>query len=457
MEHNKLPGLMQPVEKLARAVNAASELARSASTNAAGSIYIPNGDGTGTLIGEINGLDDTGTPVGKIEYLYDTVPPSAPTGLTWTSDRGDITGHWDGSLTEGIPSDFAYVELRVSDESSTMAGRLAIAGSTTAPEMTVGTKYDCYAVAVDVQGNVSEESEHTTLECVDKVEALKDAVNEDVEAVKKQAETLEKSLSDANQKIEQVATDVDGIKTTAENAAKTAEESLTVATEAKQTATEISTTAEAAFESANSALEQSSEAVQKADSYSVSITEAVDTANSALEQASNALQTANGFQQTVEETYLTKTEAEGQYASIASVSDVKQTANGIEISLSRVITESSENKDNIEGLLTKTAWIRFGETSLNDGQQGLILGSEDEEAGDITLQLINNQLAFVQDGVPVAYITDNLFNIKQGVLTEELHLGERTETAGSWIWRKRPNEHLGLRHQIAGASTLVVD
>lgn len=105
----------------------------------------------------------------------------------------------------------------------------------------------------------------------------------------------------------------------------------------------------------------------------------------------------------------------------------------------------------VAALNSKTGWVRFGTTDLNDGQQGLILGSEDRDAGDITLQLVNNQLAFVQDGVPVAYITDNLFHIRQGVLTEELHLGEQTDTTSSWVWKKRASEHLGLRYQPKSA------
>lgn len=98
-------------------------------------------------------------------------------------------------------------------------------------------------------------------------------------------------------------------------------------------------------------------------------------------------------------------------------------------------------------------WLRIGATDLNSGQTGLIIGKGTGEDGalndgDITLQLINNKLAFMQVGQtePVAYITDQLFHIRSGVLTEELHLGEQDETSGSWIWKKRANNHLGLRY-----------
>lgn len=146
---------------------------------------------------------------------------------------------------------------------------------------------------------------------------------------------------------------------------------------------------------------------------------------------------------------------------------LQHTADGFVFDMSSITNLIAANKtagdkateqlsDQVAALNSKTGWIRFGTTDLNDGQQGLILGSEDRDAGDITLQLVNNQLAFVQDGQAVAYITDNLFHIRQGVLTEELHLGEQTDTTGSWVWKKRKSEHLGLRYQ-ATTSTLVVD
>lgn len=145
---------------------------------------------------------------------------------------------------------------------------------------------------------------------------------------------------------------------------------------------------------------------------------------------------------------------------------LRHTADGFVFDMSSVMDVIDANKDAanaatdvlnnaVSQLNAKTGWIRFGTTNLNDGQQGLILGSEDKDAGDITLQLVNNQLAFVQDGQAVAYITDNLFHIRQGVLTEELHLGEQTDTTGSWVWKKRASEHLGLRYQASTAALVV--
>lgn len=315
-KHDKLTGLMQPMERFARAINNSSAVARSTQTSKAGSIYIPNADGTATIIGEAAGVDETGAPAGRADFYGDTTPPSAPTGVTWTSESGAITGYWDGTLAEGVPADFSYVELRVDGE-STLAGRLKVAGSTSAVDLTVGSSYDCYAVAVDVQGNVSAESEHTSVVVVNTVET----VEADVSEVKDKAAALEAELDTTNQKVTQVVSDVEGVKTTAENAVEKADQSLTVATEAKQTATEVKTTADKAYADAESALTQSSEAKQTASELSGKVTEAVETANSAKTSATTAVQTVDSFKTEVSETYLTKDDAGTTYATKSSLTE----------------------------------------------------------------------------------------------------------------------------------------
>lgn len=83
----------------------------------------------------------------------------------------------------------------------------------------------------------------------------------------------------------------------------------------------------------------------------------------------------------------------------------------------------------------------------------LVLGKDGSE---LSLKITDRSINFMQGGERVAYMTGDLFHIRSGVLTEELHLGEQSETEGSWIWKKRANEHLGLRYAKPLTDGLVV-
>lgn len=90
------------------------------------------------------------------------------------------------------------------------------------------------------------------------------------------------------------------------------------------------------------------------------------------------------------------------------------------------------------------SYIRMG-TVDEDGETvpSLLLGKADSA---LQLSITNQSINFMQGDERVAYITGNMFHIANGVLTNELHLGEQTSTTGSWVWKKRANEHLGLRY-----------
>lgn len=316
--HTKLTGLMEPMEKLARVVNATNELARSTATGASGSIYIPNGDGTGTLIGEVNGVDETGTPIGRVDYLGDTTPPSKPIGVVFSTGSGKIDAFWDGTLLSGMPSDFAYVEFHAGDKLT--IGRLVEMGSVSC-EATVGQSYDCYAVAVDVQGNVSEVSDKQTIKVTNltsEAAAAAQAAKEQADKAANKAETLANDLDSANQKITEVSSDLEGIKTTAENAITKADESLKVSTEAQQTAQGVVTKA----------------------------TQAYENATEALNQASSATQTATEVKQTLESSYVTKDDAAKTYS---TKTELSETADSITLEAS----EKYATKESLKTYATK--------------------------------------------------------------------------------------------------------
>ena len=137
--------------------------ARGQATAPAGTLSVRSPDGTRTVIGTDGGIR---------QFVGDTTPPGRPTGVSWSSSAGDVTGRWDGTIEGGVPADLAYVELRAGE---TVVGRLSRAGSCSA-RAKAGSELSCLAVAVDVSGNASEESEATTVTVRDLVaEASGDA------------------------------------------------------------------------------------------------------------------------------------------------------------------------------------------------------------------------------------------------------------------------------------------
>ena len=157
---------------VARVAMAAISEARGQQTAPNGTVSVRNADGTRTVIGAGAGTDGTGAPVGVRQFVGDTTPPGRPTGLSWSSSAGDVTARWDGTLEGGVPADLDYVELRAGDE---VVGRLRRAGSCSM-RAKAGTELSCVAVAVDVSGNASAESEATAVTVRDLVaEASVDA------------------------------------------------------------------------------------------------------------------------------------------------------------------------------------------------------------------------------------------------------------------------------------------
>lgn len=143
----------------ARVAMAALSETRGQQTAPNGTVSVRNADGTRTVIGAGAGTDETGAPVGVRQFVGDTTPPGRPTGLSWLSVDGTITGAWDGTLEGGVPADLSHVELLAGN---LVVGRLRRAGSCSVAAE-VGASYDCRAVAVDVSGNASAESEVTAV------------------------------------------------------------------------------------------------------------------------------------------------------------------------------------------------------------------------------------------------------------------------------------------------------
>lgn len=300
--------------------SAAFKETRSQATARPGSVYIPNGDGTATIIGPAAGSDATGGMQGVAPWVGDTTPPGRPTGVTATSAWGIVYVSWDGTLEGGVPADFDHVSVLVDgSEVAQMSrqGTVAVEGLAAGATVTVTlVAYDdAHARDGSPAPNASRPSDPVTVEVSDERSEIDQAVQD----ASDRADELQQEMSDITATVNGVEQDVDELTSQVSGAVEKADQSLSVATEAKQTADSVSTTASRAYEDAQSALSQSS----------------------------SALQTAQRLQTTVEEEYLSKDEASGSYA---SKSEVTQTRDDI---LSTVESEY-QSKDGMSSYYTKT-------------------------------------------------------------------------------------------------------
>lgn len=140
MIHRKLPGLMSPIEKVARVAGSASDAARSLDTRPSGSVSYDNADGTRTVIGPAAGDRTVATHVG------DTTAPPIPRGVSAWSGDGSLHVSWDGTLDGEVPADFDHVTILVDGSA---VGELTAAGSITVNGLAVGSGVSVSATAED--------------------------------------------------------------------------------------------------------------------------------------------------------------------------------------------------------------------------------------------------------------------------------------------------------------------
>lgn len=140
MIHEKLPGLMSPIEKVARVAGSASDAARSLDTRPSGSVSYDNADGTRTVIGPAAGDRTVATHVG------DTTAPPIPSGVSAWSGDGSLHVSWDGTLDGEVPADFDHVTILVDGSA---VGELTAAGSITVNGLAVGSGVSVSATAED--------------------------------------------------------------------------------------------------------------------------------------------------------------------------------------------------------------------------------------------------------------------------------------------------------------------
>lgn len=78
-------------------------------------------------------------------------------------------------------------------------------------------------------------------------------------------------------------------------------------------------------------------------------------------------------------------------------------------------------------------------TQTESGDPALILGRDDSE---FKLQITNTEMSFLQGTQRIAYITNRKLYIQASTVTDELQIGDMP----GYIWKRRENNHLGLRY-----------
>lgn len=202
------------------------------SARTAGTIVVPNRDGTDTVLG-VNGV---------APWVGDTTPPGKPLDIEATSHLGTALIRWDGQLEGGIPEDFRCVQVWArtaggADAQKVLVGVLSSAGEVNTGVFDAGTTLDVWATALDNAHdrdgspayNESAESEHVQVEILpivsqqefdesaanilaaanESTKAQIDKVNKDLEATSdridtKAAEILEAAKADATEKADAV-------------------------------------------------------------------------------------------------------------------------------------------------------------------------------------------------------------------------------------------------------------
>lgn len=96
--------------------------------------------------------------------------------------------------------------------------------------------------------------------------------------------------------------------------------------------------------------------------------------------------------------------------------------------------------ENVKKLLDTSAYISIGQD--DDGNPRLELGRKDSP---FRVAISNTSIDFLEGTDKIAYISNKQLYIYSSVVTDELKIGDST----GYIWKRRANNHLGLRYVIS--------
>ena len=152
--------------------------------------------------------------------------------------------------------------------------------------------------------------------------------------------SVETNLSSITNKQTALEQNLNEVSSTLTSTTTTANEAKTQASTNKQTIDSMSTTLTNTTKTANEAKSQSSTNKQTIDSMSTELTSVTATANSALNKATTVQQNLDGFKTTVSNTYITRLDADNDYATKSALSEVKQTADSLTTEVSKKLNSA---------------------------------------------------------------------------------------------------------------------
>lgn len=356
--------------------SAALSKAESRLTVATGTVVADNADGTQTWIGS-NGSDDTN---GVIKWVGDLSAPGRPLGLSAACSMQCVVVSWDGTLENGVPSDFAYIEVfarREGDVDDVVSwGRLSSAGMLMSPRYDIGTVFDVYAIAYDdahdstgaLARNRSEQSDLIT------VAVEQDADMEQIDAA---VEEMSKKADEAGAKAERVRKDmqseVDDVRAKVDGLSSAGDRLSGQITDIKGTVngqqtklTEFGQKLEGEIARGDTTVKSVSELKQTVAGLSSTVSQTTKTASDALSKATTVQQTADGIKTTLSKDYTSTKDADKKYSTKteltteagrirAELSETTKTANG-------AMDKSTTLETTVNGISTK---ISEQATTLN--------------------------------------------------------------------------------------------
>ena len=356
--------------------SAALSKAESRLTVATGTVVADNADGTQTWIGS-NGSDDTN---GVIKWVGDLSAPGRPLGLSAACSMQCVVVSWDGTLENGVPSDFAYIEVFARREGSVddvvSWGRLSSAGMLMSPRYDIGTVFDVYAIAYDdahdstgmLARNQSEQSDLIT------VAVEQDADMEQIDAA---VEEMSKKAEEAGAKAEQVRKDmqseVDDVRARVDGLSSAGDRLSGQITDIRGTVNgqqskldEFGQKLEGVVTQNGATVKSVTELKQTVSGLDARVSQNTETAEGAMSKATTVQQTADGIKTTLSKDYTSTKDADKKYSTKtelsteagrirADLTETTKTANG-------AMDKSTTLETTVNGISTK---ISEQATTLN--------------------------------------------------------------------------------------------
>lgn len=356
--------------------SAALSKAESRLTVATGTVVADNADGTQTWIGS-NGSDDTN---GVIKWVGDLSAPGRPLGLSAACSMQCVVVSWDGTLENGVPSDFAYIEVFARREGSVddvvSWGRLSSAGMLMSPRYDIGTVFDVYAIAYDdahdstgmLARNQSEQSDLITVAV--EQDADMEQIDAAVEEMSKKAEEAgakaEQVRKDMQSEVDDVQAKVDGLSSAGDRLSGQIADIRGTVNGQQSKLDEFGQKLEGVVTQNGATVNSVTELRQTVSGLDARVSQNTETAEGAMSKATTVQQTADGIKTTLSKDYTSTKDADKKYSTKtelsteagrirADLTETTKTANG-------AMDKSTTLETTVNGISTK---ISEQATTLN--------------------------------------------------------------------------------------------